>query len=59
MKKVITEMTKDSIIVTISADGYDDCIFTFPVALVSPQISLQVAGMLAADPMLAKPKNDE
>lgn len=58
MKKVTTELTKESVNVTIEAEGYDNVCVVLPVALVSPQISLQIASMLAADPKLPQPKHE-
>ena len=58
MKKVITEMTKDA--VSIHVEGCDDsCTLILPVGLISPQISLQIAGMISSDPMLPRPKVTE
>lgn len=58
MKKVTTEMTKDAILVTVEG-GDESCTLRFPVGLVSPQISLQIAGMISSDPMLPRPKVTE
>lgn len=55
MKTTKTEMTKDAIIITIESPEVDGvCKIELPVALVSPQISFQIAGMLAADPMIPR-----
>lgn len=58
MKKVTTEMTKDSILVTVEGND-ESCTLLFPVGLISPQISLQIAGMISSDPMLPRPKVTE
>lgn len=56
MKKVITELTKESVIVTVTANN-DVCVLQFPVDMIAPQISLQVAGMISSDPTIPR-KNE-
>lgn len=58
MKKVVTEMTSDAVIVTVESND-ESCTLRLPVGLISPQISLQIAGMISSDPMLPRPKVTE
>lgn len=58
MKKVITEMTAISVNITISAEDCDDVVLVLPVNMVSPQISLQIAGMISSDPQIPR-KNEK
>ena len=52
MKKIVTtEMTEQSIIITISG-GVDATLLDLPFTLVNPRIGLQVASLLASDPSL-------
>lgn len=55
MKKITTELTKTSVIVTIDAPDCDTCVLEFPVNMVSPQVSLQVASLISADPKIPQP----
>lgn len=48
-------MTSDAVIVTVESND-DSCTLRFPVGLISPKISLQIAGMISSDPMLPRPK---
>lgn len=59
MKKVITELCTDAVKITVSCEGMEDVNIVLPVAMVSPQISLQIAGMISSDPMLCRKKSDE
>lgn len=58
MKTVITSLTKDSVKIVIEAENVGTVNIDLPVNMVSPQISLQIAGMLASDPMLCRPKTE-
>lgn len=55
MKKITTELTKTSVIITIEAPECDTCVLELPVNMVSPQVSLQVASMISADPKIPQP----
>lgn len=55
MKKVTTELTKESVNITIEA-GERVHHISLPVDLISPQVSLQVSAMITSDPKLPAPK---
>ena len=59
MKKVTIELTDKAVLVSVSAPECDDVNLEFPVNMVSPQVSLQIASMLAGDPKLPKPISNE
>ena len=54
MKKVITELNKEAVSIIIYAGDNEPCIINLPVDLIAPQISLQIAGMIASDPTLPR-----
>lgn len=56
MKKVITELTKDSVNIIVEANDVATTII-LPVSMIAPQISLQIAGLISSDPTL--PRRDE
>lgn len=54
MKKVVTNLSKEAVEVAIYANDNEVAYLVFPVNVIAPQLSLQIAGMLSSDPTLPR-----